>query len=65
MAHLFKVGQLVDFTPDRSRMASSSQKYEIIRCLPPDTSGVNQYRIKSKAEMFERIAREGELKRRV
>lgn len=64
MSHAFKVGQLVEFTPSgRTGMPASSQKYEIVRRLPPE-GGENQYRIKCKAEAFERIARESELKRR-
>jgi hypothetical protein len=63
MAHAYKIGAMVDFTPARSSMPASTQKYEVIRLLPPE-SGENQYRIKCKTETFERIARESELKRR-
>ena len=63
MAHAFKVGQLVDFTPGKTGVPASSQKYEIIRQMPPE-GGENQYRIKAKSETFERVARESELKRR-
>lgn len=65
--HKFKVGQLVDFMPFRpGGQASSGRQYEIVRLLPPDShdSGELQYRVKSKSETFERVARESELSRR-
>lgn len=64
MAHTYKVGQLVDFTPGRTGMPASAQKYEIVKQMPPE-GGENQYRIKCKSETFERVARESELKRRM
>ncbi len=63
MAHAFKIGQMVDFMPSRTGIPASTEKYEIIRPLPPE-GGENQYRIKCKSETFERMARESELKRR-
>ncbi len=64
MSYLFKIGQQVDFTPaSRGGVPASTQKYEIVRRLPRE-GGENQYRIECKAETFERIARESELKRR-
>ena len=59
--HKFKVGQLVDFAP--SRPATSGRPYEIVRLLPAE-AGELQYRIKSKSEGFERVAKESELSRR-
>ena len=61
--HKYKVGQLVDFAPNRSGMPASGRQYEILRLLPPE-AGQFLYRVKSKAEAFERIARESELSRR-
>ena len=63
MAHKFKVGQQVDFSPGRTSLAASSQRYEIVRQLPIE-NGQYQYRIKCKTETFERSAMESELSRR-
>jgi hypothetical protein len=64
--HKFKVGQLVNFAPSRAGVATSGRQYEILRLLPADShdSGEPQYRVKSKSETFERVARESELSRR-
>jgi hypothetical protein len=61
--HKFKVGQLVDFAPSRPGVATPGRQYEVIRLLPAD-GGELQYRVKSKSEPFERVARESELSRR-
>ena len=61
--HKFKVGQLVDFTPARLGMATSGRPYEVVRLLPAE-AGELQYRVKSKSESFERVAKESELSRR-
>ena len=61
--HKFRVGQLVDFAPARPGVPTSGRQYEVIRLLPAD-SGELQYRVKSKSEPFERIAKESELSRR-
>ena len=61
--HKFKVGQLVDFAPSRPGMAPSGRPYEIVRLLPGE-AGELQYRIKSKSEDFERVAKESELSHR-
>jgi hypothetical protein len=60
MAHKFKVGQLVHFVPGKDSRAGGGQAYQIVKCLPRG-DGQYQYRIKSKAETFERMARESEL----
>jgi hypothetical protein len=64
--HKFKVGQVVDYTPLRLGGQSASRQYEVVRLLPADSadSGELQYRVKSKSEMFERVAKESELSRR-
>ena len=61
--HKFKVGQLVDFAPSRPGVPTSGRHYEIVRLLPAE-SGELQYRVKSKGETFERVAKESELSRR-
>ena len=61
--HKFKVGQLVDFVPARPGVATSGRQYEIVRLLPAEGAEL-QYRVKSKAEAFERVAKESELSRR-
>ena len=63
MKHRYKVGQLVDFTPGRSSMHASSGQYKIVQLLPIE-KGAAQYRIKSTAETFERVATENQLSRR-
>jgi len=62
--HRFKMGQSVDFAPSRRDFPSSGRRYEIVRQLPFEGSEP-LYRIKSKDEPFERIAKESELSRRV
>ncbi len=61
--HKFKVGQVVDYSPNRMGMSASSRGYEIKRLLPRE--GVDLlYRIKSPTETFERVAKEQDLARR-
>jgi hypothetical protein len=56
----FKVGQTVDFSPSLRGLASSARLYKVTRVLP--TEGRERlYRIKTIAEVFERVARESEL----
>jgi hypothetical protein len=61
--HKFKVGQLVDFAPSRLGMPTSGRQYEVVRQLPAE-AGEFQYRVKSRGETFERMAKESELSRR-
>lgn len=61
--HKFKVGQLVDYSPGRLDAPASSSAYKVVRQLPAE-GGDRQYRIKSTAEPYERIARESQLKER-
>ena len=56
----FKIGQMVDFNPGRATIPASTREYTIIRLMPLE-SGERQYRIKTIAEQFERIAKESEL----
>lgn len=60
--HKFKVGQLVDFAPSRPGVPTSSRRYEVMRLLPAE-GGEYLYRVKSRDETFERMARESELAR--
>jgi hypothetical protein len=64
MAHSFKVGQLVNYAPARPGMPTMGRLYEVVRLLPIE-AGEFLYRVKSKAETFERVAKESELSRRV
>jgi hypothetical protein len=61
--HKYKIGQLVDFSPARGGMPVSGLQYEIVRTLPSE-GGEPLYRVKSRGEIFERVARESELSRR-
>lgn len=56
----FKVGQMVDFNPGSRAVAASIRSYKVLRVLPNE-GGEQLYRIKTIAEAFERVAREGEL----
>ena len=62
--HRFKVGQLVDFSPARLGMPTAGRPYEVVRLLPAE-AGELLYRVKSKSEAFERVARESELSQRI
>lgn len=65
MAHAkFKVGQMVDYNPARPSVPASIREYKILKLLPRD-HGEQEYRIKSMAELFERVAKESELVDRV
>src|SRR5271168_4614976 len=56
----FKVGQTVDFSPSLRGLAASTGLYKVTRILP--TEGRERlYRIKTIAEVFERVVRESEL----
>jgi hypothetical protein len=59
----FKVGQVVDFNPVRAAVAASAREYKVLKLMPRE-SGEQQYRIKTIAELFDRIAKESELSKR-
>jgi hypothetical protein len=63
MTAKFKVGQVVDFNPVRAAVPASVREYKILKLMPRER-GEQQYRIKSIAEAFERIANEGDLTKR-
>jgi len=54
---------LVDFNPARATVPASLREYKILKALPRD-QGEQQYRIKSIAEVFERVVKESELANR-
>jgi hypothetical protein len=56
----FRVGQAVDFTPGRAGVPASARDYKVLKVLPRE-QGDQLYRIKSAAEVFERVVRESEL----
>jgi hypothetical protein len=60
--HKFRIGQEVSFSPAKLSLPSSSRSYKIVRRLPRE-GGEFMYRIKSAAELFERVARESEIKK--
>ena len=62
MEHKFIVGQIVELTPSSLRAAALGQ-YEIMQTMPvPDVSSASpRYRIKSLAEIHDRIVAESEL----
>ncbi len=57
----FKAGQSVDFNPARATIPASIREYKVLRMMPHEGSGERQYRIKTIAEVFDRIAKESEL----
>ena len=60
--HKFQVGQTVYFTSGPVSRPGASGSYQILKLLPSDGSDY-QYRIKSPAEAFERVAKESQLDR--
>lgn len=60
LAHKYQVGESVLFTASNVARPAAGGVYEIIKLLPTDGDDC-QYRIKSAAEAFERVARESQL----
>ena len=58
--HKFHIGQTVYFTSRPLGHMASNGTYQIVRLLPSDGDDY-QYRIKSAAEAFERVAKESQL----
>ena len=56
--HKFKVGDLVTYA--RSFIKQPAGPFEIVRLMPTDTPEPT-YRIKSKAEQYDRVVREFEI----
>ena len=61
-AHKYQVGQNVYFTSGPISRPGASGSYQVLKLLPSDGSDY-QYRIKSPAEAFERVAKESQLDR--
>ncbi len=59
--HKFAIGQIVDFDSRVTPMPRPSGPFEVVRVLPAEDSQSRTYRIKSKAEPFERSVKEYEL----
>ncbi len=59
--HKFAIGQLVDYDPKTGAAWKPSGPYEVVRVQPADDPQFRAYRIKSKAEPFERSAKEHEI----
>ena len=59
--HKFRVGQMVDFVPSKTGVSPPARSYKVLTVLPSE-GGERLYRIKTIAEVFERIARESELR---
>jgi hypothetical protein len=60
MTHKFAAGQNVFYEPTFGSAAARGQ-YTVVRTLPVENDSRVSYRIKSKAENFERIAEEHQL----
>lgn len=58
--HKFKLGQSVQYVPDKLQTATPAGAYKITRLLP-STGRDQQYRIKNVLEPYERIAQESQL----
>ena len=58
--HKYRIGQLVLYMPGKLQQSVPAGDFKITRLLPADGAEL-QYRIKSAAEPFERIARESQL----
>jgi hypothetical protein len=59
--HKFAIGQIVDFDMRVTPLPRPSGPYEVTRVLPAEDARSRSYRIKSKAERFERSAKEYEI----
>jgi hypothetical protein len=60
--HKFSVGQTVYLTSGMMGRLAAGGSYKVIKLLPSDGDDY-QYRIKSAAEAFERVAKESQLDR--
>ena len=59
--HKFAIGQFVDFDRKLAPTPKPAGPYEVTRVLPAENAETQTYRIKSKAEPFERSAKEYEI----
>jgi hypothetical protein len=60
-AHKFAIGQFVEFDRKLAPTPKPAGPYEVTRVLPAENAETQTYRIKSKAEPFERSAKEYEI----
>lgn len=58
--HKFKLGQNVEYLPDKLQVRPPAGAYKITRLLPA-TGRDQQYKIKNPSEPYERIAQESQL----
>jgi len=58
--HKYQIGQTLYFTSRPLGHMASDGSYQVVKLLPSDGDD-NQYRIKSAAEAFERVAKESQL----
>jgi hypothetical protein len=61
IGHKFAVGQFVEFEKSATPWPKAIGPFEVLRVQPGDDARLRAYRIKSKAEPFERSAREYEI----
>ena len=59
MSHKFKIGQAVEYSASRGIYARGPY---VVTAELPERDGEFEYRIKSPNELYERIARESELR---
>ena len=59
--HKFAIGQIVDFDTRITPVPRASGPYQVVRVLPAEDLRSQTYRIKSKAEPFERSVKEYEI----
>ena len=62
MTHRFKIGDSVRMASTMSARTASAHQFKVVRQLP-ERGGEVQYRIKSDAEAFERVAVESALQK--
>jgi hypothetical protein len=58
--HKYQVGETVFYTSGMAGRGNGTGSYQVVRLLPPDGNDF-QYRIKSLAESYERVAKESQL----
>jgi hypothetical protein len=60
-AHKFRIGQMLDFTPDPRSAQSRSGKCKVVSLLPTE-SATPRYRVRCTNETFERAVWEDQLR---
>jgi hypothetical protein len=59
--HKFAIGQAVEFNSRLTAMSRPRSLFEVVSELPVDEDNSPTYRVKRKAEPFERVAKETDL----